>query len=100
MILLQLVALLLQLVGAVLMANAYLSPADGLLAKLALLVSAFFGTRTAEGGETAFEAGFSREQYPGVLRGLALIAAGFLLQALVLVVGWVECYAGSAPGGL
>ena len=90
MLWLQLAALLLEIVGVGLMANAYLSPARGLLAKLGLLVSALLGTDAAAGAEAAFEAGFSREQYRGVLRGLALIGAGFLLQALILLASLVR----------
>jgi hypothetical protein len=85
MILLQLVALLLEFAGAVLMANGYLSPAGSFLDKLATLLSALFGGSTGRGAERAFQAGLSREQYRSVLRGLALIGVGFLLQAVALL---------------
>jgi hypothetical protein len=56
-----------------------------LLDKLATLVSALFDGGTAKGAKYLFEAGFSHEQYRSVLRGLALIGVGFLLQAVALM---------------
>lgn len=82
----QLAGLLLEIVGVVLMANAYLTPARGLRGRLRLLVSALLDSSTADGAEVVYEAGFRQESYRGVLRGLALIGLGFLVQAIALIV--------------
>lgn len=86
LILAQLAGLVLEILGVLLMAHAYLAPARGPLGKLRLLLAALFGTPTVDGAEATYLAGFSRESYKGVLRGLALIGAGFLVQAVALLV--------------
>jgi hypothetical protein len=86
LLLVQLVGLVLEILGVVFMAHAYLAPARGGFGKFRLLVAALFSTPRVDGAEVAYEAGFSREKYKGVLRGLALIGAGFALQAVVVMV--------------
>jgi len=81
----QLVGLGLEIVGVVLMTNAYLTPARGATSRLRLLWSALFSSPTADGAEVVYEAGFWQESYRGVLRGLALIGLGFVVQAVALI---------------
>ena len=81
----QLVGLGLEILGVLLMAHAYLAPARGGAGKLRLLLAALFSTPMVDGAEVTYEAGFSRESYKGVLRGLALIGAGFVVQAVALL---------------
>jgi hypothetical protein len=85
LILAQLAGLVLEIFGVLLMAHAYLAPARGALGKLRLLLAALFGAPTVDGAEITYQAGFSRESYRGVLRGLALIGAGFAVQAVALL---------------
>ncbi len=83
---LQMLGSVAEIAGVVLMANGYLSPARGETAKLQVLMSALFGGPSADGAEEAYDAGLSSESYRSVLRGLAVVGLGFLLQAVALLV--------------
>ena len=81
-----LLGMVLEIIGAMMMANKYLNerPRD----VLAILVSAIFGTRRAQGA--AAIADMSGERFMLTLRGLALICAGFVLRTIPSIVHLFE----------
>lgn len=89
---LQLFGLILEIVGVFSMANGYLSLFDTSGGRLRLLLSALTpkgdvvrGAQILRDADGASE----KESYRGVLRGLALIGLGFVLQAIALIVSWL-----------
>lgn len=91
----QLGGLGLEILGVLLMADAYLDLVATKRGKLRLLASALVrglgrGGATAEGARMVREAGFSAEDSLRVLRGLACIAFGFVLQAIGIVLAYLS----------
>ena len=85
----QLLGLILEILGVLGMANAYLAVAQGSRSKLSLLLDALFRGPRARGANRLQEAGFNAEDRLRVLQGLGLIGLGFLFQAIGLILPYL-----------
>lgn len=78
----------LEVVGVLMMANGYLTVAEGRWGKFLLLLDALLRGTGARGADRLQKAGFDLESRILVLRGLSLVGVGFLAQAAGVILAY------------